>query len=120
MKALLPGFVLFFALLASPAAAQVAGAWNVNGSVSGNAFALNCQFTPDTANLGGVCVEIKNGKRHVLTKGSVNGAQVNWTYKASYMMFNFDVDFAGILNGGHMAGTVTASGHNGNFTATRQ
>jgi len=120
MKALPSGLVLYFVLLASPAAAQVAGPWHVTGSVSGHDFALDCQFTPPSTTPGGICVETKTGKRHILTKFSVNGAQVMWSYKASYMMFNFDVNYAGTLTGNNMAGTVTASGHDGNFTATRQ
>jgi hypothetical protein len=120
MKALLPGLALFFGLLASPAAAQVAGSWAVNGSVSGHEFVLDCTFAPASTTLGGVCVETKTGKTHPITKGSVNGNQLAWSYKASYMMFNFDVDFAGVMTGGKMAGTVTASGRNGSFTAARQ
>jgi hypothetical protein len=120
MKTSLSGLVLLPAiLLSSPAAAQIAGSWQVSGKVGSNAFLTNCQFTPSGSGFGGSCVESKTGKHRVLTKGSTSGALVQWSYPASFMMMNFDVDFAGTLNGNSITGTVTASGHEGTFTATR-
>lgn len=113
-------------LAAAPAAAQVAGNWHVNGKIDDKVFALDCQFDPNGSGFGGVCVEVPvggnathAGKRHVLTKGSIAGDQIGWTYQASFMLMKFNLDFAGTMNGGSITGTATASGHSGPFTATR-
>jgi hypothetical protein len=128
MKVAWTGLILAPALmLASPAAAQATGAWRVSGAISGTAFALDCRFEPQGADFGGVCVEaatgdpkVHAGKSHTLTKGAVAGRQVSWTYPASFLMARFDVNFTGTLDGDHMAGTVTASGRKGEFTAVRK
>jgi hypothetical protein len=120
MKSFLPTLALLPAImLAEPAAAQVTGSWQVSGKVGSTAFLTNCQFTPNSNGFGGVCVESKTGKHHVLAKGSINGSKVQWSYPASFMMMTFDVNFAGTLSGNSITGTVAASGHDGIFTATR-
>lgn len=128
MKAVLPGLVLTsMMVLASPAAAQVAGPWKVSGDVAGRSFVMDCQFEPRGADFGGVCVEasggdtkVQAGRSHTLTKGTASGGQVRWTYPASFMLAKFDVSFAGTLAGDRIAGTVSASGRKGAFTATRK
>jgi hypothetical protein len=128
MKALIASLpLLTAALLASPAAAEVAGDWRVDGDISGVPFALDCRFAPHGPELGGVCVEaatgdarVKAGRAHPLTRGAVNGGQVSWAYKASFLVAKFDVNFAGRLDGDHMAGTTEASGRKGHFTAVRK
>lgn len=119
MRGLLPG-LLVAALCAAPAAAQVAGHWQVNGKIDDRAFVLDCQFTPAGGGFGGVCVETAKNKRHVLTKGSVVGAKIGWSYEASFMMMSFDVNFAGTMAGNSITGTATAHGHSGPFTAIRE
>jgi hypothetical protein len=120
MKSFLSALVLLPAiLLATPAAAQVAGSWQVSGKIGSKAFLTNCQFTPNNTGFGGVCVESKTGKHHALAKGSIAGSQVQWSYPVSFMMMTFDVNFAGTLSGNSITGTVAASGHDGTFTATR-
>jgi hypothetical protein len=120
MKIFLSGLTLLGAiLLASPAAAQIAGSWQISGKIGSHAFVTNCQFAPSTPGFGGVCIESKTGKQHVLAKGSIVGTQVQWSYPASFMMMNFNVNFAGTLTGNSITGTVIASGHDGTFTATR-
>jgi hypothetical protein len=120
MKSFLSTLVLLTAtLLASPAAAQIAGSWQVSGKIGSTAFVTNCQFLPDDAGFGGACTETPSGKRHVLTKASVTGNQVQWSYPASFMLMKFEVVFSGTLNSTSITGTVTAHGHNGIFTATR-
>ncbi len=121
MKYSLPGLVLLPGLfLASPAAAQLAGPWVVAGSISGTPFTVNCQFQPKTAGFGGVCIDATNGKTHVLSQGDAAGNHVQWSYPAHFMMMSFTVNFSGTLNGDHMAGTVSASGRTGAFSATRK
>jgi hypothetical protein len=121
MKSALFSLLLLPALLAAaPAMAQIAGPWAVSGQISGNPFVVNCQFTPSGGNFGGVCVDAATGKPHRLTAGAISGNQVRWSYPAHFMFLSFDVCFTGALTGGGMAGTVTASGHRGAFTATRK
>lgn len=126
MKAVLARLALMSAILvASPAAAQVAGPWTVSGDVGGRPFVVNCRFESHGAEFGGVCVDAsvadaKAGKAHTLTKGTVSGGQVRWTYPATFMLAKFDVNFVGALAGDRIAGTVSASGRNGAFTAVRK
>jgi hypothetical protein len=128
MKFFLSSLVLLSMLLgAAPAAAQVAGAWHVNGKIDDRAFALDCRFDPNDSGFGGVCIETPAGsaathpgKQHILTSGSVAGNQIGWTYQASFMLMSFSVNFAGTMSGDSITGTVTASGHSGPFTATRK
>jgi hypothetical protein len=106
-------------LVAGPAAAQVAGDWKVSGQINGKAFTADCRFTSAAAGFGGVCVDAANGKKHVLSAGSIAGSQVQFRYPASYMMMTFDVVFTGTLKGAAMNGTVSAKGRQGVFTASR-
>lgn len=127
-KAALSGLALLPVLaLASPAAAQVAGAWRVSGRIGDTPFAVDCRFDPRGAGFGGVCVDASTGdpkahpgKTHTLTRGAVAGRQVSWTYPASFMLVKFDVNFVGMLDGDHIAGAVSASGRKGEFTAVRK
>jgi hypothetical protein len=112
---------------ASPAAAQVAGAWHVAGKVSTFDFTLNCDFKPDGSRLGGVCIDastndpkVNAGQSHTLTAGSLNGDKVSWTYQSSFLFTRFDVTFTGTRTGGRMSGTIDAQGHGGTFIAVRQ
>lgn len=110
--------VLPLLLTASPAAAQILGAWHVTGQINGKSFTADCQFTPAAAGFGGVCTDDSNGKKHILSAGSRSGSAVQWSYPASYMMMSFTVRFAGTLKGETMDGTISAAGRNGSFTAT--
>jgi hypothetical protein len=122
--------VAVLAALASPVAAAdggVAGSWHVDGKVASFAFTLNCDFRTDGARLGGVCVDastsdpnLKTGKSHPLTAGSVDGDTVGWTYQSSFLLTKFDVTFRGVRAGDRMSGSITAQGHDGAFTATRR
>ena len=116
------------AAAAAPAAAQdgAAGRWMVSGKVSGFAFTLNCRFDAAGAALTGVCVDgatsdarVKGGKRHELTRGKVSGDHVSFSYESSFMLSHFNVDYAGVLQGDRMSGSILANGATGAFTATR-
>lgn len=128
MKKLLLGPLLVPAVLAaSPAAAQVAGAWRVAGDLGGRAFVVDCRFEPHGEAFGGACVDAatgeagaRPGKVHPLKEGAVAGDQVRWSYGASFMLMKFDVNFQGVLRDGRIAGTVAASGQKGVFTAARK
>ncbi len=130
MKLALPAMLtsLFLAALASPAsAADVAGSWHVAGKISTFAFTLNCQFKPDGARLGGICVDastsdpkVNTGKSHPLTAGSVNGDKVSFTYQSNFLFSRFDVTFNGVQTGDRMSGEINVQGRAGAFTATKQ
>ena len=119
--------VLASALVASSADAEVSGPWHVSGKLASFAFTLNCDFKPDGARLGGVCVDastndpkVSTGKAHPLTSGSADGDKVSWTYQSSFLLTRFDVTFKGTQTGDRMSGTISAQGHDGNFTASKQ
>ncbi len=110
------------ALAAGQARAQagpvdVSGAWRVT---------LTCDFKPDGARLGGVCVDgstsdpkVATGKAHRLTAGRIDGDKVSWTYQSSFLLTKFDVSYSGTMTGGRISGTIDAQGRQGAFTATR-
>lgn len=115
------------ALAASPAAAQVAGAWAVSGKIGDTPFTVDCRFEPRGAAFGGACIDasagvsgVKPGKVHPLKTGSADGRQVRWVYEASFLMARFDVTYSGTLDADRMAGAVTAAGRKGEFTAIRK
>jgi hypothetical protein len=120
--------VALLALAASPAAAAgVAGAWLVKGSVSDRPFTLDCRFEPKGAGFGGVCVEVAGGdshvqpgKSHAVADGAVAGSKVSWSYPVKVMMMKLDIAFTGALEGDRMSGAVTTAGRKGAFTATRR
>ena len=113
---------------ATPAMAQegAAGRWVVSGKVGPFAFTLNCRFEEVGGALSGACVDgavsdprVKGGKRHELTRGRVAGDKVSFSYESSFMLSRFNVDYAGVLQGDRMTGTIQANGQSGAFTATR-
>lgn len=112
---------------ARPAAAEDAsGRWIVSGRVAGLAFTLNCEFEQAGQTLGGVCVDgatsdpkVKGGRRHVLTKGHVNGDQITWTYESSFLLSHFNVTYLGLRQGDRMSGKIVVQDHAGAFTASR-
>ena len=127
MKPLYALTLVSLALLATPAAAGVEGAWRVTGQVADKPFLLDCRFQPRGEAFSGVCVEVsagdphgQAGKSHTVTDGMVAGGKVRWSYPVSVMLAKIDIAFAGSLDGDHMAGAVTAAGRKGAFTAVRK
>lgn len=113
-------------LLTTPVRAQALGTWRVNGEINGKAFVVDCKFSPAGAHLGGLCTEVatgdqkgKSGKQHVISRGSLEGQAVRWTYPTKVMMMSIDIDFVGKLNGDEMRGSVAAKGRQGTFSAIR-
>ena len=113
--------------MAAPAVAQESGGhWAVAGNVDGKAFTLDCRFDQAEHNLTGACIDgptgdakVEGGRSHALTEGQVVGASISWTYVTSYLLFKFDVKYAGVRDGDHMSGSVAAAGKTGTFTANR-
>ena len=108
------------AALAAPGLAAAEELWKVNGHVDGKDFVVTCHFDQHGGALGGACFDSGTDLRHPLISGAVNGDQVKWTYQSHYLLVKFDVLYAGKLVGGAMRGTVSAAGHNGTFTASKQ
>ena len=112
---------------AAPAAAEdAAGRWAVTGHVAGKDFTLDCRFAQAVQRLSGACVDgptgdnkIKGGRSHALTKGSVTGNKVAFTYQSSVGILPFDVNYTGVRDGEHMTGQLSALGKTGTFTANR-
>lgn len=115
------------AALASPASADVGGAWRVTGEISGRNFAVDCRFDARGSQLGGECVslstgeaKVKPGKIYRLKKGSVSGNQVQWSYPTTVLFMSVDINYSGTINGDRMTGTISAAGRKGSFNATRK
>jgi hypothetical protein len=114
--------------LAGPAAAQnaAAGHWAVEGKVGDKAFTLDCHFTQTGQALAGACVDgdthdarVKGGRSHTLTKGSLVGDQIAFTYQSSFLFTKFDAVYTGVLHGDSMSGALTALGAKGTFSGHR-
>lgn len=113
---------------AGPAAAQgsAAGHWAIEGKVGDKAFTLDCHFTQAGQNLAGACVDgdthdarVKGGRSHTLTKGSLAGDQIAFTYQSSFLFTKFDAVYTGVLHGDSMSGSLAALGAKGVFTGHR-
>jgi hypothetical protein len=123
--------ILILPLLAAaaPAAAEgtASGHWLVAGHAAGKDFTVDCRFQQDGAGLSGACVDgethdarVKGGRSHAVTKSHVSGDHVDWTYRSSFGLLPFDVNYTGVRTGDHMTGTVSAPGADGPFTADRK
>jgi hypothetical protein len=118
------------ALAASGAAAaageDASGRWAVTGHVAGKQFTLDCRFAQAAQKLSGACVDgptgdakIKGGRSHTLTKGSVAGTKIDFSYQSSVGFIPFGVDYDGVRQGDHISGELKALGKTGTFTADR-
>lgn len=122
MKLMAPGLVALLCCAAPlPAAAQIAGNWHLAGNISGNDFALDCNFVPQGALLTGACSTANHqGHVYTLNQGVVEGGAVHFSYPASYLFLHFNMNYAGTLDGDRITGTVEAEGRRGTFWATRE
>jgi hypothetical protein len=118
-------FLLSLAVAAPATADDATGRWAVAGHAGGHDFTLVCAFTQSVQALTGACVDgptgdakVKGGRSHTLTRGSVSGAKVAWTYRSNYGIIGFNVDYAGVRQGDHMSGQITSPAA-GTFTANR-
>lgn len=111
-------FGVIAVLAAAPAQAQTAGAWRVDGAISGRTFQLDCRFE----GAGGVCVDASSGGKqsHRLSSLSSSGDQVAWSFTTKVMLMSIAMNFAGRISGNHMSGTARAAGRTGTFTAVRR
>ena len=128
MKSTVAALLFINALcLSCPAMAQeAAGHWAVAGNVDGKNFTLDCHFDQVDHNLTGACIDgptgdskVEGGRSHALTEGQATGTNISWTYQTSYLLFKFDVKYAGVRDGDHISGSIAAAGKTGTFTANR-
>jgi hypothetical protein len=94
----------------------IAGAWNISGTLRGNAFGGACTFQVEETRLTGIC----NGSE---VTGEVNGKQVKFKYSTSAGGDPFDIVFEGTLDATELAikGTVldTASNFKAEFSGKK-
>ena len=128
MKSISPLLVPIAALcMLDPALADdTGGRWAVEGNVDGKNFTLDCRFEQVGQSLSGTCTDgptgdakVEGGRSHALLEGRAVGEGVNWTYESSYLFIKFNVQYAGVREGAHMSGTVSAAGKTGTFIANR-
>ncbi len=105
-------------LFATQASAEVAGAWRVEGAISGRTFQLDCRFE----GAGGTCVDVASGgkRSHRVTSLAATGDQVAWSFATKVMLMNVTMNFSGRASGDRMNGSVRAAGRTGSFTAVRR
>jgi hypothetical protein len=106
--------------------ADARGEWLVTGQIDGKPFSANCDFRPQGTRLAGACTDIakgdkaKPGKVHTISRGSVSGNSLRWTYPIKVMMMSIDINFSSTITGERMSGTIEAKGREGQFTAVRR
>lgn len=99
----------------------VNGAWNVKGKVEGYPVKVRCEFERRGDQLGGLCRDgDAEGAAHALSGSAVQGDHVSWTYHRRFLFRNYEAQYAGVVNGATMTGTISVAGHTGAFTAARE
>jgi hypothetical protein len=107
---------LFLLAAGPPAQGETAGAWRVNGAISGRTFVLDCRLEDKV----GVCADAsRGGKVHSLTSLSRVNDQVRWSFSTRVVLLSVTLAFNGRIEGNRMSGVVTAAGRTGSFTAVR-
>jgi len=115
-KVLVPLLVATLSSFQAQAQPVSAGAWRINGSISGRTFALDCRLE----SAGGVCVDTsERGRSHPLTSLAVTGANAQWSFTTKVMIAKIAMRFSGRIDGRQISGQVTAAGRTGTFTGIR-
>ena len=97
----------------------LSGLWRVSGRVATFDFSVTCRLERHGDQLGGACLEGREGKAHPLTGGSVAGDRVTWTHQGRFLLKTFNVVYSAVLHDGAMQGELNAAGHSGAFTAAK-
>ena len=97
----------------------LSGLWRVSGRVATFDFSVTCRLERHGDQLGGACLEGREGKAHPLTGGSVAGDKVTWTHQGRFLLKTFNVVYSAVLRDGAMQGELNAAGHSGAFTAAK-
>ena len=103
-------------------AADVSGAWVVNGDFEsmGVKYNLTCTFTDDNGKLSGPCKGDQTVP-DVTATGTVDGANVEFGYDTTYQGSPVHLDYKGTVQAdGSIKGSIATGGPEGAFTATKQ
>jgi hypothetical protein len=115
MKTLLTALGL---LVLPLAAADISGAWKVEGDIADVHVNRVCTIKQTGNKLTGAC---KNQMNELPMSGEVNGDKVTWTYDADYQGQKVTLVYKGTLESdGAMKGTIATEGAEGSFTAKKQ
>jgi hypothetical protein len=100
--------------VATVVAADVSGAWKVDGDVVGNPVKFDCVLKQDGEQLSG---NAAIGGKDVPLTGSVKQTAVTFEFDAD----SYHLVFTGTLgDDGAIKGSIAVSGAEGTFTATKQ
>src|SRR5579864_109163 len=115
MKTLLTALAMFAVPLA---AADISGAWKVEGEIADVHVNRVCTIKQTGAKLTGAC---KNQSNELAMTGEVNGDKVTWTYDSDYQGQKVTLVYKGTLGpDGAMKGSISTEGAEGSFTAKKQ
>jgi hypothetical protein len=111
--------LLFLLILSIPLAlaADVSGAWKVEGDIAGVHINRVCTIKQADTKLTGGC---KNQTNELALTGEVNGNNITWSYEADYEGTKVTLVFKGTLEAGtSITGKIETPGASGDFTAKK-
>ena len=111
--------LILLALLIVPAlAADVSGAWKLEGDIAGVHINRVCTIKQADNKITGGC---KNQTNELALTGEVTGINVTWNYETDYEGTKVSLVFKGTVEAGtSMKGKIETTGTSGDFTAKRQ
>jgi len=99
-------------------AADVSGAWKLEGDIAGVHINRVCTIKQAENKLTGGC---KNQTNELALTGEVNGNDVIWNYDTEYEGTKVTLVFKGTVEAGtSMKGKIETTGTSGEFTAKKQ
>ena len=107
--------VLSLVVAGTAHAADITGAWKIDGSVFFNSVDTTCHFKKDGDAVLGTC-ENDSGLGE-FTPVTINGAKISWSWNPGPALLSFD---ATLTSDTAMKGKITVRGFTGGFTATKQ
>ncbi len=114
MKWIAP-LVLSLMVASTAHAADVTGAWKIDGSVFFNSVDTTCHFKKDGDAVLGTC-ENDSGLGE-FTPVTIAGPKISWSWNPGPALLRFD---ATLTSDTAMKGKITVRGFTGSFTATKQ
>lgn len=117
MKQLLMALFVIFAALGAQAA-HLAGNWDIDGSVYGNAVKYTCAFQQNGDVLSGTA---HLGDKDYAVTGSTKDQTATWQFDVDYNGAPLTLVFDGALSSETaIKGTIAVSGVTGEFTAAKK
>ncbi len=96
------------------ATADIAGAWQIHGSVFFNAVDTICHFKSAETGVTATCES--DGVLGPFTPAEINGQKVIWSWDSGPAVLTFE---ATLTSDTTMKGDITVRGFSGGFTATK-